>query len=436
LITQLVLLFSLFQLHAFRAMPFVGGKGLENSLTARAALVTENLFLRQNPKEWVVDDDQLTDWNTIGLEDPAGIEYLQGKSAAPEGIVDMGHPPPTSEAQVELIVDKPSEGTAQMDTTKHTDVASPSLIPSSPRSIGLLASSIRDAALGSGLAIGGARPVPVALTTTLGSSHALTEQTGSPSPASLTFNPKIGASQLPPHMSVTHKGHSSGANGNTSSHSVTDLFMLKSFPLARSQSGHNLLSRTGSRNCKNQATSPGNRGHRWTLTGRRKRNLDRQYTHRLVFASVRVARSGFVWILNSSNKVNDLSVSIEETRSLAAAKLAEFSSFYEVVFEVLSILQDVLDLAMDEVTTAAHKRLSSSSNAIGLVKLLNCSSLSVSASEDDEESVNVGATVENESMDMVIQFGDNSVDLTTVSTSSSSDSDDNESDHRRGSFST
>lgn len=76
---------------------------------------------------------------------------------------------------------------------------------------------------------------------------------------------------------------------------------------------------------------------------RRKRETDRQYMHRQVLASVRVAKNGFIWIVNSPFKVSDMNSSTEDLNRLAAAKITEFQKFYSSVHDVIGLLCELLD---------------------------------------------------------------------------------------------
>lgn len=74
---------------------------------------------------------------------------------------------------------------------------------------------------------------------------------------------------------------------------------------------------------------------------------DRQYMHRMGFASVRIAARGFIWLLNSTPKVSDINLSNDEKRGKAMDKLGDLANLCGSISVVYDVLLCIIEEALD-----------------------------------------------------------------------------------------
>jgi hypothetical protein len=79
--------------------------------------------------------------------------------------------------------------------------------------------------------------------------------------------------------------------------------------------------------------------------------------HRLAVSAVRVGAEGFVWLLNSSARVSDVTASKDETRGVAERELRALERGCEAVAAAWAVVVEVVERAM---TTSASSLSSSS----------------------------------------------------------------------------
>ena len=84
-----------------------------------------------------------------------------------------------------------------------------------------------------------------------------------------------------------------------------------------------------------------------TQTAVQSQSPDRQYMHRQAVACVRVGACGFVWLLNSSARVNDLGgMGKEDLRKIAVDGLRGLEGVCEGVGVASGVVVDVVEWAM------------------------------------------------------------------------------------------
>ena len=71
--------------------------------------------------------------------------------------------------------------------------------------------------------------------------------------------------------------------------------------------------------------------------------LDRQYTHQLGIATVRMAATGFLWLPCANAKISDVTIPVEERTDMAMKLLRHLESFSVIAVDCYEIVLDVLD---------------------------------------------------------------------------------------------
>ena len=94
-----------------------------------------------------------------------------------------------------------------------------------------------------------------------------------------------------------------------------------------------------------------------TQTAVQSQSPDRQYMHRQAVACVRVGACGFVWLLNSSARVNDLGgMGKDDLRKIAVDGLRGLEGVCEGVGVVSGVVVDVVEWAMRAAEERAGER--------------------------------------------------------------------------------
>jgi hypothetical protein len=86
------------------------------------------------------------------------------------------------------------------------------------------------------------------------------------------------------------------------------------------------------------------------------RRVDRQYMYHNGLAVVRVAAQGFLWMQNTSSKVSDVNLSIDERRDLVAKNLAMVTQACEKVPLCFDLCIEIVELALDHAQHAQTAR--------------------------------------------------------------------------------
>jgi len=110
-------------------------------------------------------------------------------------------------------------------------------------------------------------------------------------------------------------------------------------------------------------------------------SYDRQYIHQSGLVLVRIASNGFLWMHNSSSKISDLSMNIEEKKDIVARHMHMLENYCEEIFICYDILcNDVIEVVLKvikesilliERSSNRHDSSDSNSNIINCIDETN-----------------------------------------------------------------
>lgn len=383
------------QLHSFRAQPYIqipctyavgsnkttcvgrgdgsGGAGTVG-LTAVGAgfagespnyhfispvLIVERIFLRAQAIDWIEDDSQPTDWHSVGVPIPSTV-YLNGahydihnrshlELDAHDTSFRFGEELVEREAVVENVDGSGTGVGAGFCHDAHAE-ASPGPGPCPGPGPGPGAVDVAPLS-------------PLPPQATLVTPNPTSTSSANPSPAVRPAATSALTDALT--ESLSRKGSRAPyplAEAISSQPFPGTKAGLEKVPKATSKAGVTSTS-TSTGGLTRTATSLANPNPNSNINAKRS-DRDRQYILRLGNGGLRVGSGGFIWLLNMAVNINELKTEdekklafpVDERKETGLAKLHEFQVLCTDVGIVLDILNEVIDISCNMVTSRRQQR--------------------------------------------------------------------------------